>query len=173
MRLKLKLLRPRRRCRRCDDGRPRRRRRTGLLLVPVLSVAAAVLPLPRDPRRLRRAHLHLEDRQPHCPLHDGEQVRTHQFSETGSIRSTFIIRRAPKARVRGSGVWGVAIPVGALPTPPRGLDHGRCKLLGWVQGMSLHIWSEKNCRSEPGPGRGTTGAFSRPWRCPIDLKFCL
>ena len=93
--LKLKLknpLWPRRRwisrrrglLRRPDDLRPRRRRwpRPGLIrfpLVPVLPVATSLLPLPGDPRRLRGPHLHLEDCQPHCALHHGEQVRTQKF----------------------------------------------------------------------------------------------
>ena len=37
----------------------------------------------------------------------------------------------------------MTIPVGALLTPPRRLDQGRYKVLGWVQGMSLHVWDEK------------------------------
>ena len=37
----------------------------------------------------------------------------------------------------------MTIPVGALLTPPRRLDQGPYKVLGWVQGMSLHVWDEK------------------------------
>ena len=33
------------------------------------------------------------------------------------------------------------------PPTPRGLDRGRYKLLGWVQGMSLHVWGEKNLKN--------------------------
>ena len=35
---------------------------------------------------------------------------------------------------------------GPPKAPPRGLDQGRYKLLGWVQGMSLHVFGEKKYR---------------------------
>ena len=46
--------------------------------------------------------------------------------------------------VRGGG--RVTIRVRALLTPPRRLDQGRYKVLGWVQGMSLHVWDEKKLK---------------------------
>ena len=55
--------------------------------------------------------------------------------------------RAAKRPERCKGLWGVTIRVEALLTPRRRRDQGRYKVLGWVQGMSLHVWVEKKLKN--------------------------
>ena len=62
--------------------------------------------------------------------------------------------------------------MGLLVTPPRGLVPAGADYQDQLKACPTHLgW--KTCSSRSGPGHGMTGASSRQWVCPKDLKFCL